>query len=481
VVGPKHLEEQGRHNSSGHSWWWPLPALLLAGLAVLGVTGANGGLTAKVTNSGDRAQTGSAVTMAASGGSPECDLSGAPIGASNTATCSGTLVTSGTLPTTGSSPPVSTTITEKGSLAGTAAGLTEGACGPVELADSAAISTDPMLVRGTTLAYAQAGPTSLAGSSGLGLNGTSGYASDIAGLPGPATTNFTELVWFKASVGGTLVGFSNTPTTSPGMWDKMLWVDNTGHVVFGVYPGHTVWLTSTSTYFDGGWHLAVGTLNTSSGLSLFVDGAAAVTDPTTTAQAYNGYWHVGWDNEVNGWTDPPTNPYFTGTLADAAIFPTALTKTQINTLRTAGTQIAWAADVTNLSATSFWALGDNGTTPYTGTVPNVTPAACSFVDATVGAAGVTATCAAPARPSSCSTPSSSVTLASLANKTTPFAVYPNPAQSVIVTITIARDAATTTAAFPDATGLHLTASMSVAVSAGTFSATLAWPTENVIL
>ncbi len=334
---------------------------------------------------------------------------------------------------------------------------------------------------------AQAGP--LSGGSGLGLSGGSSgtaYAAGVVGNAYATTTAFSEAVWFKttSTTGGTLMGLTNTPATnSPSAWDRMMWVDDTGKIVFGVYPGKTVEVTSTGTYNNGAWHLAVGTLG-AGGMTLSVDGTKVRMNPmTTTAQAYTGYWHVGWDNEARGgWTDPPTTPYFAGTLADAAIFPTALTAAQITTLYQGGTgaQSTWNADLTTDGATRAWSLGDDGSTAYTGAVPDVTPNPCAFVDVTVGAAGAATTCAAPSGASACGPPTGSLTLANLGASTAP-AGGPTPAQPLTVTLTVARDTTHTVASSPYATGLHLTVPMAIVATDNAFTATLNWPAENLIL
>jgi len=442
--------------------------------------GAIGGWAAAVTNTADQVQSGSLLTAATLGGVSECDLGGPannPITATNASTCSGTLAPSGTVPATGTAL-TSTVLADRASLAASAASLTRSACGPVQLANSA-LSSDPMLVRGNTVAYAQPGP--LSGGSGLGLSGgasATGYAADVTLVVGP--TSFTEAVWFKTTGAGTLLGFANTSaTTGVSQWDRMLWVDNAGKVVFGVYPGSTVELTSPATYNNGAWHLATGTVS-STGMVLAIDGAAVASNTTTTtAQAYSGYWHVGWDNESTGWADPPTTPYLTGTLADAAIFP-ALSAAQVSQLYASGTQTTWNGYLTTLAATRAWGLGDDGTTAFTGTVPNVTPAACAFVDVTVGVSGASATCAAPPAGSACGAPSGATTLASL-GATTAFGLLPTPAQALTVTVTIARDTTNTVGSSPYAAGLHLTSSMALLVTSRAFSATLTWPSENVVL
>ena len=98
-----------------------------------------------------------------------------------------------------------------------------------------------MLVRGETASFSLPGPSTLAGSAGIGLSGTSGYAADTSGGVGLSTTSFTEMVWFKTTTSGTLIGFTNTPSVySPKQWDKIMWVDPYGHVIFGVYPSKVV-------------------------------------------------------------------------------------------------------------------------------------------------------------------------------------------------------------------------------------------------
>ncbi len=58
----------------------------------------------------------------------------------------------------------------------------------------------------------------------------------------------------------------------------------------------------------------------------------------------------------------------------------------------------------------------------------------------------------------------------------------SPSQGLSVTVTLARDTTNTVAGSnPYATGLHLTTALALAATAGSFSATLNWPAENIIL
>ena len=450
----------------------------LTAVAVLLPTPALGGFTAKVTNVGDQTQSGSLITSATSAGVTECDLSTAansPIGTGNAALCTGSPGPSGQLPSSGTAA-VSTVIADKGSLAATAASMTKSTCGAVALAN-AKTATDPMLVRGNTIGYAQTGP--LTGSTALSLSGTNAYAAEVKSAS--ATTTFTEVVWFKAAANGTMLGFTNTSTTtSPTTWDRMLWLDPTGHVVFGVKSSSNVELVSpAATYANNAWHLAAGTVS-SSGMTLTIDGVAvATTTSVKSASSYTGYWHAGWDNVTSSWADPPSNAYFTGLLANAAIFP-PLSTAQIAALFSAGTQTTWASLLTTDATTNSWTLGDNGTTAFTGTIPNVSPNACAFVDVTIGTAAGATRCAAPSSTSACTAPTSSLTLASLASTLT-VASLPAPSQALTFTEMLARDPTNTVTAFPYATGLHLTTSIAVIVRNATFSATLTWLGQDVVL
>lgn len=379
-------------------------AILAAGSLVaagaISVRPVLGGFSASVSNSGDHLQTGSVQLEATSSGSAECDqgTSGVAIQGADTATCSGSLLPSGALPSSGSSS-LSTVVTDQGSLTASRALVEDagGSCGAVALADQADAS-DPMLVR-NQIEFSQPGP--LNGSASIGLSGSDSYASDVAGMAGPANTSFTIAIWFKttSTAGGTLIGFANTPIdTGDTQADRMLWIDNSGKVVFGVQPPPPpppappgppppVELTTPGSYNNGGWHLAVASMSTSAGLSLSVDAGTPVTDTSVTSLApYNGYWHVGWDDETNGWSDAPTNPFFTGDLSDAAIFPTALTSSQISALYSSGSQSSWQADLSSDGAGYSWNLADTGSDLYSGALPGVSAPTCYLADVGVPSA-----------------------------------------------------------------------------------------------
>ena len=205
------------------------------------------------------------------------------------------------------------------------------AAGATAAADSSGNNRPGTYTGGTTLGAARACPRDTGAA--VTLNGTTGYIAAGTGVVAVAGPNlFTVEVWFKTAVaGGKLLGFGGSPTGSSKSYDRHLFLNNTGNLVFGVNPGglKVVVVVSPKTYTDNAWHHAAATLS-ATGMQLYVDGAQVAADPTTTtAQAFNGYWRAGYDN-LTGWgTNTPTNFYFTGSVDDVAVYTTALSPTRI--------------------------------------------------------------------------------------------------------------------------------------------------------
>lgn len=164
--------------------------------------------------------------------------------------------------------------------------------------------------------------------SAVTLSGTNGWVSTSTSTTGPNV--FSLEIWFKttSTAGGELIGFGNQSGASSTN-DRHLFLTNSGKLVFGVYPGSTMkTIVSPKSYNDGTWHLADSTLS-SGGMRLYVDGALVAGDSTTTTgEAYSGYWHIGY-NTLTGWPNSPSSEYLGATIADAAVYTTALTSSQI--------------------------------------------------------------------------------------------------------------------------------------------------------
>ncbi|MDB5104420.1 MAG: hypothetical protein JWP91_2109 [Fibrobacteres bacterium] len=174
---------------------------------------------------------------------------------------------------------------------------------------------------------AQSGATgdSATGLSGMGYRlpgGTSKYISTATSFVNPTT--FTLSLWLKTTsmVGGRYFGFASSQTGVSVSNDRVIWMDNTGKLSFGVYPGVSKVLTSASAYNDGRWHRVTARLSTA-GQFLYVDGVQVGSDATvTTGESYTGYWRVGYDGMA--WSPAPTNTNPVAVVDEAEVIHSAL-------------------------------------------------------------------------------------------------------------------------------------------------------------
>ncbi|ROQ39543.1 concanavalin A-like lectin/glucanase superfamily protein [Frondihabitans sp. PhB188] len=160
------------------------------------------------------------------------------------------------------------------------------------------------------------------------LNGSTSYVSTATSFANPQT--FSEEIWFKTTTaGGKLIGFGSSQTGASGSYDRHLYVDTTGKLVFGTYNGATKTITSTAAVNDGAWHQAVGTFSTAAGMSLYLDGTLVASNSTyTVAQNFTGYWRIGYDS-LSGWPNAAANGFFTGSLRFASVYTAVLTPAQV--------------------------------------------------------------------------------------------------------------------------------------------------------
>ncbi len=166
----------------------------------------------------------------------------------------------------------------------------------------------------------------------------SGYLSSPA-VAGGMPNTFSLSIWFRTTTttGGKIIGFGSAQTGQSGNYDRHIYMSDDGRLYYGVYANATKTISSTASYNDGGWHLAVATLS-SAGMRLYVDGKLLVRDTTTTTgePGSTAYVRIAFDN-VGNWPSSPSSPYFSGTLDDAALFTTALSAAQVSALYEAGT------------------------------------------------------------------------------------------------------------------------------------------------
>jgi len=184
------------------------------------------------------------------------------------------------------------------------------------------------------------GPITGSKQTATGFDGKTGLVTAAKAVTGPQV--FSIEAWFKTSTntGGKLIGLGNSQTGMSSKYDRQIYMMNDGQVSFGVFSDNAVHVIETAQAFnDGHWHYVVGTLGPG-GMALYIDGQRVGTNPTTSAQAFTGYWRVGGDNLFGSWdldnfrknsqgTTQPYDYFFTGTIGDVAVYPVALSATQV--------------------------------------------------------------------------------------------------------------------------------------------------------
>lgn len=159
------------------------------------------------------------------------------------------------------------------------------------------------------------------------LDGATNYAYLPTSVAGPQVFSI-EVTFQTAAKQGKLIGFGNSATGTSSSYDRHLYINTSGRLVFGVYSGGTHVISSATVVTDNAWHHAAATLS-ASGMKLYLDGALVASDPSSTAaEPGNGYWHVGYDN-LSGWPGVPSSAYFNGRIRGAAVYNVELTPQQI--------------------------------------------------------------------------------------------------------------------------------------------------------
>jgi PKD repeat protein len=236
---------------------------------------------------------------------------------------------------------------------------------------------------------------------GAGIGGGAGGA--IAGDGDPASTFdgtatamgatarieqapgvFSVEAWFRttSTAGGKIVGFGNRNTGTSTVYDRHVYLDGAGRVIFGVTEINQRRTIQTGTGFnDGDYHHVVATLS-NAGMVLYVDGVrVAGRAGTTVGPNYYGYWRVGGDATWSGAQN------FTGSIDEVAVYPTALSPAQVADHYSVGTgggvvnaaptasfdatpvervltvDASASADLDGRVVTYAWNWGDGSTTP----------------------------------------------------------------------------------------------------------------------
>ncbi len=189
------------------------------------------------------------------------------------------------------------------------------------------------------------------GATGL-IEGTSNTAADFNGGTVASDTQFSDPrtysveAWFQTTTtqGGKIIGFGNYRDRFSDNYDRHVYMQDDGRLVFGTWTGQTNTITSAAPYNDGKRHHVVA-MQSSAGMKLYVDGTLVGTNPQTAAQSYSGYWKIGGDP-----TWGSSSYHFAGRIDEAAVYSDALSATVV---------------------ANHYSLGTGGTTPE----PNAAPTA----------------------------------------------------------------------------------------------------------
>lgn len=158
----------------------------------------------------------------------------------------------------------------------------------------------------------------------------SGYVAGTTQLAGRNT--FTISSWFNTTTqnGGKIIGFGNQASGNSSNYDRHIYMDPSGRLNFGVYPGSAQIIQSPNAYNDGKWHQVAASLGPD-GMALYVDGRLVGSrSDITTAQTYNGYWRVGGDSSWAG------SNYFAGSMDEATVWDTAIDAATVKDLYRTG-------------------------------------------------------------------------------------------------------------------------------------------------
>lgn len=167
-------------------------------------------------------------------------------------------------------------------------------------------------------------PSPVTGATGTGvrLDGSPVVAGSDLRVTGPQV--FSVESWFSttSTTGGKIIGFGNERSGLSTRYDRHLWMDPEGRLNFGVYHEGPHTVTSRDSFNDGSWHHVVGTMGPN-GMALYVDGVRVGTDENTQAEYFAGHWRVGGDQSWSG------NPWFAGSIDEAAVYTGVLSTEQV--------------------------------------------------------------------------------------------------------------------------------------------------------
>lgn len=164
------------------------------------------------------------------------------------------------------------------------------------------------------------------------FDGATGHVVSTRATANP--TRYTMVAWFSTTTtrGGKIIGFGSEQSGLSVRYDRHVYMQDDGRLVFGTYDGTKHTLVSSARYNDGKWHQVVAAQGPN-GMRLYVDGVAVGVNATTTAQNFTGYWRVGGDR-----TWGSTSPWFAGVLDEVTVYPYVVAASEVARLYGLGAQ-----------------------------------------------------------------------------------------------------------------------------------------------
>lgn len=158
----------------------------------------------------------------------------------------------------------------------------------------------------------------------LTFTGVSPFQFGFINRPYGAITNprtFTLSVWFRTPTAGVkIIGFENTDgATNATSYDRHIYINSTGKLVFGVYTGGATTVTTTGNFNNNVWNHVVA--------SNYYDGEAwrmemyankvFIGRTNATPTDYLGYWKLG-GYKLSGWPNA-SDKFFAGSIGEVVI------------------------------------------------------------------------------------------------------------------------------------------------------------------
>ena len=243
------------------------------------------------------------------------------------------------------------TVTDKRVL--TTGLLPSGTLVPVVGGEQMAASVTPSQAGTVSGGVTFGGAAAIAGDSGAGsasFNGTSGYVNlPLTGLP-TGTSAWSMEAWVKIAANPAANSFVAAFGANGTKSDPLLYINPTGQPVADVDGGSA---TGTALTLNA-WHHLVATYDGTT-VRIWQDGTNSGSLAVTGTNIGAVYAHIGaWGAASTG----APQSFFNGSLAEVAIYTTALSSARVSAHFTAGTAGGYKAAVVTDSPTVYYRLGE---------------------------------------------------------------------------------------------------------------------------